>query len=72
MELLNCSFELIVTSSFMSMLSYKNLTPQATSPTMQLMLPTPKQMSMQTQSETQELNLHQRMLIMLKAVCMDV
>jgi hypothetical protein len=56
----------------MSMLSYKNLTPQATSPTMQLMLPTPKQMSMQTQSETQELNLHQRMLIMLKAVCMDV
>jgi hypothetical protein len=36
------------------------------------MLSVPKQMSLQTQGKTQELNLHRLKLIMLKAVNVDV
>jgi hypothetical protein len=45
---------------------------RATSPTMQLTLPTPKKMSSQTQDKTQEPNLHQCKLTTVKVVSVNV
>jgi hypothetical protein len=46
-------------------------TPQATSPTMQLMLLAPKQTPLQTQEKTLEPNLRRRKLTAPKAVSVD-
>jgi hypothetical protein len=47
-------------------------TPQTTLPTMQLMLPAPKQMPLQTQDKTLEPNLHRCKITTLKVVSVDV